>query len=412
MLWKNIFYQSLRSLSSNRLRSALTMLGVIWGTASVVFLLGWGKGFVEVMRTETRAVGDGIIMFWPRQALSETSGHRGARPVNFELKEIDVILDHCPSARYVSPAEQWQAIIKYGNELKMGRVFGVNADASHIFNLDIEGGRFLQPDDLKNRRRIVVLGADIREALFPSGRQAIGHMVKIRGISFEVIGVLKKKGDELIDINGRADEKAYIPITSFMQYLSGSRNIGEIDVQPKEFHKSEACIEEVRAALARELDFSPDDRGAIDFFDHAAFINSLDTMTVVIAAFIAMVGVITLFVGGVGVMNIMLISVTERTREIGIRKAIGATRRHIMTQFLGEALTITALSGIIGILIGCAICAGFAAVPRPKILAAPEISFVTVAASFLVMIAVGLFAGTLPALKASRLQPVEALRHL
>ena len=412
MFWRNILSQSIKSLASNRLRSALTMLGVIWGTASVVFLLGWGKGFVEVMRTETRAAGDGIIIIWPRQALSETSGHRGARPVNFELKEVDVILDHCPSARYVSPAEQRRAIIKYGNELKMGRICGVNADAPNIFNLSVEHGRFLQPDDLKNSRRAIVLGADLKDALFPSSYQAVGHMVKVRGISFKVIGVLRRKGEELVGMNGLTDEKAYIPITSFMQYLSGSRNIEEIDVQPKEFHKSKACIEEIRTALAKELGFSPDDTGAIDVFDHAAFISALDTMALASAAFIAMVGVITLFVGGVGVMNIMLISVTERTREIGIRKAVGATRRHILTQFLGEALTITGLSGIIGILIGCAISIGFAAMPRPKILAAPEISAFTVGASFLVMVLVGLFAGVLPALRAANLQPVEALRNL
>jgi putative ABC transport system permease protein len=135
-------------------------------------------------------------------------------------------------------------------------------------------------------------------------------------------------------------------------------------------------------------------------------------MALIIAAFVTIIGVVTLFVGGVGVMNIMLISVTERTREIGIRKALGATRKHILAQFLGEALTITVLSGVIGVALGVVISVGFAAIPRPAILAAPEISVFTLLGSFSVMVLVGFFAGTLPAVRAARLQPVEALRHL
>ena len=412
MFLRNIIAQSLRSLTSNRLRSALTMLGIIWGTASVVFLLGWGKGFVAVMRAETASAGDGYIAISPRQAKSETSGHRGARPINFEMKEIDVILEHCPSVRYVTTGDQRHAVIKYGAVLKMGRVCGVTADASHIYNLDIERGRFLQPDDLKNSRRVIVLGSDFRDALFPADYQALGETVKVRGVPFKVIGLLERKGEQLVDMNGMADEKAYIPITSFMKSLSGSRNIEEIVVQPAVSQESMACTEEVRTALARELGFSPDDTEAIGVFDHAALINALNTMALAIGAFITMVGVITLLVGGVGVMNIMLISVTERTREIGIQKAIGAKRRQILVQFLAEALTITAVSGVIGIALGCGVSIAFAAVPRPKILAAPEISTVTMGVSFLIMIAVGLFAGTLPALRAARLDPVEALRRL
>jgi putative ABC transport system permease protein len=412
MFLRNIISQSLRSLTSNRLRSALTMLGVILGTASVVFLLGWGKGFVAVMRTESASAGDGCVIISPRQAKSEISGHRGARPVSFELKEIDVILEHCPSARYVSTGDQRRAIIKYGAELKLGRICGVTADASHIFNLDIERGRFVQPDDIKNSRRAIVLGSDLRDALFPAGYEAIGKTVKVRGVPFKVIGLLERRGKQLVDMNGDTDEKAFIPITSFMKHLSGSRNIEEIDVQPWEIQNSKACIEEVRTALARELGFSPDDTEAVAVFDHAALISSLNTMALAIAAFTTMVGVITLLVGGVGVMNIMLISVTERTREIGIQKAIGAKRRQILVQFLAEALTITALSGFIGIALGCGVSIAFAAVPRPAILAAPEISTVTMAVSFLIMIAVGLLAGTLPALRAARLDPVEALRRL
>jgi putative ABC transport system permease protein len=156
----------------------------------------------------------------------------------------------------------------------------------------------------------------------------------------------------------------------------------------------------------------PDDDEALEIIDFSAILTSLDVMALIIAAFVTMIGVITLFVGGVGVMNIMLISVTERTREIGIRKAIGAKKKHILAQFLGEALTITTLSGIIGVLLGVGISLGFAAVPRPDILAAPEISLFTLAGSFTVMVLVGFFAGALPAIRAANLQPVEALRHL
>ena len=182
-------------------------------------------------------------------------------------------------------------------------------------------------------------------------------------------------------------------------------------IQPKEPSQSSACIEEVRAVLAQELDFSPDDKEAVEFMDIVKILVSLDTMALIAATFVTIIGVITLFVGGVGVMNIMLISATERTREIGIRKALGAKKRHILVQFMAEALTITLLSGIIGILVGCAICLVFAAVPRPTILGTPEISVFTLTVTFLAMVVIGLFAGVLPAYRAAGLDPVECLRY-
>lgn len=412
MFLRNIFFQSLRSLSSNKLRSALTMLGVVWGTASVVFLLGWGKGFVEVMKEETRSVGDGFVLIYPKRAKSEISGRKGARELKAELEDIDAILDHCPSVRYATPADGIYAGVKRGNNLKTGNVYGVNVDSYHMFNLTIESGRFLQPHDLRNSGRVAVIGSGIKDNLFPSGREALGGRIKVRGITFEVIGTLVEKGDQLVDSGGMDDEKVYIPITSYQRYISGSQTISEIVVQPMDTRQSAVTVEEVRAALARELDFMPDDEEALEIIDIAGMLTSLDTMALIIAAFVTMIGVITLFVGGVGVMNIMLISVTERTREIGIRKAVGATRKHILAQFLGEALTITTLSGIIGVLLGVGISLAFAALPRPDILPAPEISLFTVTGSLAVMILVGFFAGTLPALRAANLQPVEALRHL
>ena len=204
------------------------------------------------------------------------------------------------------------------------------------------------PDDLKYNRRVLVLGADIKEALFPPGARAVGQKVKVHGISFEVIGVLRKKGETLVDWGGQEDEKAYMPVTTLLQNFRWSKNIHNVMVQPKDVSRSAACIEELRTTLARELKFSPADKEAIEFIDIARILRSIETMAFITAISVTIIGIITLFVGGIGVMNIMLISVTERTREIGIRKAIGAKRRHIVLQFIAEALTIMLLSGIVG----------------------------------------------------------------
>lgn len=415
MILRNILAESLQSLRTNRLRSILTMFGVMWGTASVVFLLGWGQGFVEVMKTESRSVGDGFVIIWPKRARSEISGRKGARQLFFQLEDVDAVLAHCPSVKYATPVNEYYGLIfKAGNSLKAGNLLGVNPDARSMFNLDVVRGRFLHPDDLKGQRRVIVLGADLAEALFPPGYEVIGSRVKARGITFEVIGVLKKKGDTLMDWGGQDDEKAYIPITTYLgiqRDISGWRHVNEIIVQPRDQYQSKACTEEVRSALANKLDFSPNDTEALEIVDLASILTSLDTMALILAVFVTTIGIITLLVGGVGVMNIMLISVTERTREIGVRKAIGAKRRHILAQFLAEALTITILSGLLGIGVGCAISLGFAAIPRPKILAAPELSAVTMAGSFGVMVLTGLLAGILPARRAAGLEPVESLRY-
>ena len=412
MILRNIFSQSLQSLSSNRLRSFLTMLGVVWGTASVVFLLGWGRGFVEIMHEESRAIGDGFIVVWPKKALSKTSGRKGGRWLKLELEHVGVIADQCPSVQYLTPADGlWDTFLKHGNNLKTGNVFGVNLDAPHMFKLDLVRGRLLHRNDLDTGRRVIVLGADLKEALFPSGADAVGKKIKARGVSFEVVGVLRRKGETMIDWGGPEDEKAYIPITTFLQDFRGSKRIDQIMIQPREPSQSAACIEEVRAVLAKELDFSPDDKEAVEFMDIVKMLVSMDTMALIAAAFVTIIGVITLFVGGVGVMNIMLISATERTREIGIRKALGAKKRHILAQFMAEALTITLLSGFVGILVGCAICLVFAAVPTPTTLGTPEISVFTLALTFLAMVVIGLFAGVLPAYRAAGLDPVECLRY-
>jgi putative ABC transport system permease protein len=412
MILQNIFAECLENLGSNRLRSALTMLGIIWGTASVVFLLGWGRGFVNVMHTEARTVGDAFIIIWPKRARSEISGRKGARQLYFEMKHVDAVLAQCPSVRYATPVEEWGGLVmKSGNNLKPGNLVGVNPDAASILNLKIDRGRFLQPADVDHGRRVIVLAADLAQGLFPDESKALEGRVKVRGVTFEVIGVLERKGDTLVDWGGRDDDKAYIPVTAFHKDISGWRYVGMIFVHPRDQAQSKACTEEVRAVLAKELDFSPDDKEALEIIDISGILTSLDTMALIAAIFVTTIGVITLLVGGVGVMNIMLISVTERTREIGIRKAIGAKRSHILLQFLGEALTITIASGLIGIVLGVALSLAFAAAPRPKLLAAPEISTITIIGSFTVMTLTGLLAGVLPARRAAGLEPAESLRY-
>jgi len=398
-------------------RTVLTMLGVVWGIVTVTLLVAYGSSFRAVLVRGFEAFGRGAVVCWPGQTSEQAGGQRAGKVVRFEQADLERVKEEATLVKTACLETVRWLSVSYQGRLANTSIRGVCPEYGDMRNEVAKEGRWISAQDLVERRRVVFLGGRIREQLF-SGRPAVGEEAEINGMRFTVIGIMERKL-QMSNYFTSDDRSVFIPFTTAGDLWStkyASVMVFE-PVAPRFEAKAEA---QVLAAIAGRQGFSPTDKKAIQMFGREEFRPVIDGITIGLQVLLVFIGALTLGIGGVGVMNIMLVSVDERIREIGLRRALGATRWHIRIQFLVEALLIMLFGGLLGIALSYAVSALVPTLPLLGPLFKDtsgkgditlHISPITAMFSAIVLIVVGTLSGIVPALRAAKLDPVEALRY-
>jgi len=414
---RHLFGEALGALLHYRLRSALTTLSIVWGVASLMLLLAYGRGFEAALNRAFLQIGKDLVVVFPGQTSLQAGGERSGRHIVLELNDLQAIREGAPTIEAVSPEVRWWTECSFGFRTRSYPVSGVYACFQRIRNLELAGGRFMSEDDVLHRRRVVVIGDSLRKELF-SRLPAIGNEIKLNGVRFTVIGILRKK-TQITNYAMPDDLTAFVPLSA----LSGMidvRYLSNLVLLPASNQFRDRIVADVRAALARAHHFNVKDEQAVKIVEWNKFLTMMTNVSIALQFLLGIIGTLTLSIGAVGVVNIMLVSVTERTCEIGLLKAVGARRSHVLLQILFEGLLVTLTGGVLGFVVAAALIRGIGSLPflgplfqdtsgAGDIHLAVSFSVVLVAASILAV--VGLLAGLIPAARAARLDPVLAIRR-
>ena len=416
MNWLSEFLlQTLRNVWAHKLRSALTMFGISWGIASIIFMMAIGDGFKIGYRQSLYALGTDIAILWGGRTSRQAGDQRAGRRIQLTDADVEVIREECYLVRHVTPElDRYLKVISHHNAGRFS-VHGVAPVYQEIRSMNLAAGRLMNDDDYRNLRPVCILGEEVRKQLF-ANRSAVGAEVRIQNITFTVIGELKKK-DQKNSYNGLDVQKILVPYSTMARHFPDPRpfiGIGAIDniiLAPRSADDHEQAVNQVRTVLGRRHGFDPKDEGALWVWDTVRQARMVNGVFESMQIFLAFVAVVTLGLGGLGVMNIMLVAVAERTREIGIKMAVGATPRRILAEFFLESLALTLGSGIVGVAFAVVISHLVSRMPLPDMFAGLPITRLTAMFAFFTLVIVGMLAALYPGERASQLTPVEALRY-
>jgi len=416
MTFTEIFRQAFATFQAHKMRTFLTMFGIVWGIASVILLVGLGRGFTVDQKKHMETLGKDLVIVWGGRTSSQVGGLAAGREITLIIDDARLIRDECYLVRNVSPEMRRQIPqVSAFNSANRG-VVGMWPAYQEFRSLKLESGRLITDEDETEARRVVVLGSAARQQLF-SGQPAVGSMVSMKGIPYAVVGVLEKKNQNS-NYSGPDNDYLFAPYSAVARDFPPPQKPGivkgyldDLVFQVGDPRTHDDAVLQVRRTLGRVHHFDATDKDAIFIWDTMEGAKLLENIFAVITLFFGCVAVVTLCLGGIGVMNIMLVSVTERTREIGVRKAVGATSGDILRQFFAESALLTVVSGSLGLAFGIGTCVALGALPLPDFVPHPIISAISVVLSILTLSLITLTAGVYPAQRAAEMTPVESLRY-
>jgi len=402
----DIFQETYSALSSNKVRSGLTVLGIVIGISSVIIMVAIGQGAQSSIEERIQSIGSNLIIVMPgtqRGPGVTVSAGRGSAQ-SLKIGDAEAITDMLAQAKAVAPEVTRRYQVTARGQNTNTQIIGTTPSYPAVRNIEVDAGTFITDQSVRSAAKVAVVGPTTRDDLLGEGAEAIGQSVRINRIDFKIIGVTKPKGGSGFN---NADDVIYIPLTTAQRFLSGDEYITSISIAAQDAGSTTLVQEEVTNLLLQRHNISNPEQADFSTLNQADIIATASSITQTFTLLLAAIAGISLVVGGIGIMNMMLTTVTERTKEIGLRKAIGAKRKDISLQFLTEAVMLTFLGGLIGVVLGWGVSLG---ITHFGILQT-KISLSSIMLAFGVSAAIGIVFGYYPAQRASKLNPIDALRY-